>query len=1182
MFKKLVPSMLLVAGSLMPLFAATADERDVHFQTIRDLVEAGMRLPAERAIERFASANYPDANWHHKGLRFAYTDFFRTAAPAAVAGPLEEEYQRLQSELKAALAQLPEPVRILVEGAGDADLRRFVNIILRDLNPHAPPPLVRFTEERQREFQARLQRLLRTADTALKAAYDKVKAFEPEVERSWDFEPDSRQYQEIFQQAVLLRYEYANLFYTTYKALREIVQRGAQFGLSPSLARDVVEPWLHAKLKEHTEEFANWDWSYADVYPLLKHRMAVILSEAVRLNERRPDLGTISHVTYDDVRGSFYWVIDLDLSQFPRQFQEGLTILKYEAWADLMFWHLAMGTSRALDEAARIWDDFRSRSPSPLNHRDQSRQQAVGALQILGARIFHAREEMSRVNPLLVELQRSNNFFAANSRFWLTYFPQQGGGSSGWAALPTPEDPNIALSLASELRREARNSTDVEVANSMYMDALVALRNALLGLPASSDPEFLTLAPQVYQAYAFALFDRGLLFEAIVVAEEGLNRFRPMWQRGRNLGGNPWIRGETLSPGGELVQRLAGDLFAYTQRLRSRSQTSAARDAYGRSIDLLRIFDPARAKEGLDWNAFVIALQQGDFRSAAESLERYERNQPDQRLRVLGARARMLYAELNQRRDANASQQILDQTQQRMDQALTALRREVEPMIEGERPIPEGQAGEVQNLWRFLTTVEVATLFQAADYNAVLRKLDLDFWRNLQDDRELNRQLFNYLSGSAYRVAVANTRDQARRQDPNLMLELWPLYTNTVAVYERLVQRWPELVERFHGNRRQIAALFNAVRVQTNWFQQNVDAKSDGFAEFEEDTFREMTREAELNFARIFPIGDDTQASVILSVALAYWRQGDLRQAVPLFERYKKTLEQDATLQAFREDPTRLLAQMAETFSARQALRPFWERRGSRSIPDLLVDDPGLRDIMLDPNVRQSDWPEVKRDFAMALTRTNEFGEQLRAQRALISDFDRVWAEFERFRELVQGLAYSVQIDSWLVDAYQQLGRGPEAVALARELWDYDPLNPTFMALVIEGTLNTLRSGEKLPPADVRNAQEIAARLRNIAGRNPDRRDLYWVASIQVMELAHYLGDPSLINRTLQRHVVDNNTPPPDFSVPMSDPWRARDDRAVEIGSRYLELFDLPGVTVAKPYRIEERDGEVLFIREAN
>ena len=105
-----------------------------------------------------------------------------------------------------------------------------------------------------------------------------------------------------------------------------------------------------------------------------------------------------------------------------------------------------------------------------------------------------------------------------------------------------------------------------------------------------------------------------------------------------------------------------------------------------------------------------------------------------------------------------------------------------------------------------------------------------------------------------------------------------------------------------------------------------------------------------------------------------------------------------------------------------------------------------------------------------------------------------------------RSLAYSVQIDSWLVDDYQKLGRLKEAMELGIQLYEYDPLNPSFMALVIEGTLQALRASDVVAPERVKTALGIAARLRDLSATGT-RRDLYWISSIQVMELSFYLGD---------------------------------------------------------------------------
>ena len=177
-----------------------------------------------------------------------------------------------------------------------------------------------------------------------------------------------------------------------------------------------------------------------------------------------------------------------------------------------------------------------------------------------------------------------------------------------------------------------------------------------------------------------------------------------------------------------------------------------------------------------------------------------------------------------------------------MNRVLADVTSRVQPYIDESKEIPEGQETQVAELWRFITTVQVANLFTDEKYEEVLKSLDTEFWANLQDDRELNRKLFGYLSASAYKVAVKNARDKQLKTDPNLMVELWPKYEHTITVYRQLVERWPELGDGFNNNRRQISALLNIVKSQAGWFQQNVDAKTAGFESFEADQFSKMQK----------------------------------------------------------------------------------------------------------------------------------------------------------------------------------------------------------------------------------------------------------------------------------------------------------------------------------------------------
>ena len=140
---------------------------------------------------------------------FAYTDFYRTVVTGDLAAQLEAEYKQLSQSLEGARS-LPPAVKALFASADGSDLRRYVNLILKDMNPSAPPPLVKFSEVQQRQFESRLNRLLESAEKSLDEAMKAVDDFEPTARDGWN-RPDAEA-QQIFQKAVLLRYEYTHIF----------------------------------------------------------------------------------------------------------------------------------------------------------------------------------------------------------------------------------------------------------------------------------------------------------------------------------------------------------------------------------------------------------------------------------------------------------------------------------------------------------------------------------------------------------------------------------------------------------------------------------------------------------------------------------------------------------------------------------------------------------------------------------------------------------------------------------------------------------------------------------------------------------------------------------------------------------------------------------------------------------
>jgi hypothetical protein len=163
------PSLLACALSLVTgssLFAATASERDQQALAAKQLMQSGMRLPAQHQVDEFKAAGYADdGQWVEKVLREAYLLRFIPEMPAQGAAPangappalqpgaeaakqaldpkLEKELKALSAELDAAVKgnALPAFAKTL-RGGGGSSVDRLVNELARFINPSMPKPLV--------------------------------------------------------------------------------------------------------------------------------------------------------------------------------------------------------------------------------------------------------------------------------------------------------------------------------------------------------------------------------------------------------------------------------------------------------------------------------------------------------------------------------------------------------------------------------------------------------------------------------------------------------------------------------------------------------------------------------------------------------------------------------------------------------------------------------------------------------------------------------------------------------------------------------------------------------------------------------------------------------------------------------------------------------------------------------
>ncbi|MFW5828920.1 MAG: hypothetical protein ACOCXA_01550 [Planctomycetota bacterium] len=278
-------------------------------------------------------------------------------------------------------------------------------------------------------------------------------------------------------------------------------------------------------------------------------------------------------------------------------------------------------------------------------------------------------------------------------------------------------------------------------------------------------------------------------------------------------------------------------------------------------------------------------------------------------------------------------------------------------------------------------------------------------------------------------------------------------------------------------------------------------------------------------------------------------------------------MSERADLQAYRDDPRSVVDPVRDAVVAARSSY----REDFAPIRDFLVDAPGLIDHYQKVSGDPEKMNEKKVDYPRALNLLREFREKVQRERALLSNADKVLQQIDDLLETVKELARTLQIKSRLAQAYMEMGETPRAVELSGELIAYDPLYPPYMTVFVEGVL---MKGPEASQKELKEAQILAAKVRNFSRNDRDEVMQYWTSAIQVLEISLLLGEVDLVNRTLQRYGIDHEFPPMDLRVRGTQPPQARDAGDAAIWKRFLELYEAEGIKDRreKPYRIVEDD----------
>lgn len=1177
----------LVPGLLSSGLVWGADDpiRDVHFQTVLQLINENLRLPAERLMADFEAKGYPDGAAFIKVMQWKRAGQFKELVlDQALAQKLNADHAALEAELKQSKDLPPLLTQVLSEIHAD-QLTALWEKIARKMNPDYPPRSSEGMSAMEgKEVLSFAKRLLETADKDLETKLAKVKEIDL-VREKLPNEATETQQNKALENCCNVRLDFANALYSVIRATREIVMRSADYRLDPS-GKDMVERWLHARftslLKDHN--FAAWDFEYGDYHPFLKHRLGVFAAEMTRLNKARSDLGVLKFeaTVADELRK----VIDWDTAPFrDAKIKEQIEQLKLEVWSDLFYWYLQMNDEKLLGDAIDAWErDFMRRDMYKLSDKQHpKREQAVGHMYILAARVYGAAGNPTRRDEMLSRLKASANFFKDTGRVWMWWIASQdsGQGDLEWATPVTPIDVPTALEIAGTMMSERQRSTSLATQNKFAMKALLALRNGLAGLPDPKSPDFLDQAPKIYLRYASALYQHGWTASAIAVAREGLGRFKPFWKSETQ---NSWIHQGKLNESGNAVQSLARmhvDLMGVLRRsaVGDASMSRITNDA----IETLKMFD-ADAVKDLDLLPCVTLLQERKYKDALGKIEAYLKAHPEKPVMIyLKAQAlNGMYSELLG--ESKIESPEAKKVGEDLSKVLVTLRAMVEPVAKGEKKAPKDQESSYRIGYQAYLSVSVFALYKQEKYEEIVALLGPDFWKNPPKDSSALTAASSY-GMAVYKLTTGLMKDPKRVEDPAAFLVNWERVQLAQLAVEHAAavagQSDPTKVKDLRTN---LAAVFEMVRRHGIKITEAIirDPKTATTGSATLSRFLGIQKRATLGFASLMEpiVKTSKDADLILSVAEAFRDADEGSRAITFYELFRKLIDNDSLISSFQTDPTACIKKFQDKLNVRSDYGPFWN--GRASIPDLLIDSPDFIKTYVLAGKPKDSWPEELRDYRRALTRIKEFQKTIEGDRSRLNEnYLPMQEEIKKLLELVQNLDRIGVVKLRLAKAYFEEKRFQEAGGLAHELYEGDQQDPAIMSLYADVVIQAIAEGTPQEDAKVAKAKEIAIRLRNLmrGQRDPSVVKIYWKAVCQVMELCISSKDKDLesVKQTLEQNRVFKKHPVDDLCEPGDGERKAMDSEAAAIIARYNSLSTKEGVNLPILYERIEKDGAVYF-----
>ncbi len=909
---------LLALMAVCSLQAEDAGARDAHFEAVRSLIDAEIQDPAAREISGFTAANYPDSTWFQKYLEWDFADRFHTVDPTKVDAMGKEINAGIEANT------VPEAVKKAFKGGGGTMWRMVQELGKRFINPDAPPPLVgagNLAASEKDQANRLVKGILVACDSEWKEALAKVK----DSDELFNMPETDKRYKPLFMELTNQRYDAVHVLWKAHIVLREVMTRGADFGIDPQ----PVNEYFAALLAKYKEDISKWDYDFGDSYIPLKADVNTLLAEGVRQK--------VDGLNADDIEGEIFKVLDYDLKPFTPDIRDQFIDLQLRTWSSLLRWHLEMGDDRSVRRGLEDFQQLQDRLkdlPVKLNS-DTSKALSLASCLITAARLHMKANNSSAANSLLAQVSGARlNPQSGNAQNWIAGGVTPSKNQNEWAERPEAQDPQQVLSIAQAFIEQATTTDDAKQSHQLYMHAAVALRNGILGLFDGYEDEFTAAGPALYERYAYVLYRLDMHFHAAVAAEEGLQailaRISPKE--------NPWRnhdKDHTWTDDGMAVKKLAKNAQIYASGLRQRSTSKSMMALQAEIIDLASKAVPESGGDSSRKTRLQDLYNSGSYDECIAGCKEYLAEKKDD-YDVYGYEINAYMAKYEQ-----ANKPPATPTDPQVAAIANELRTLSSEMVDRLNALKGPGKGELTSDQKKAYSAAISTPvfinYSQNKFAEVRKALNSEFWRSAPSDQGLRARMLRYLCMSEMKGQEAVLADAAAKQDPKTYATLFPELQGVYAIYGRQSKQLTddEVQKPLRSGGKALAKVYNTIQKNCQALVGANVPGSDKLLPIITDSRRAL---ADLLYTDL--IADPkVERGNLLAVAGLLWEMDSHDRAANLYALYLRNLASDVTVQDFKRNPKPILDRAEAQVVQRPELRDAW-----KVIRDLLEDGPEVED----------------------------------------------------------------------------------------------------------------------------------------------------------------------------------------------------------------------------------------------